>query len=189
MKCAGHIRFLSPLLAAAALLLAGCAPTREASAPVRSPSYAVARDGGFAYRIPPGWFDASADSQAQGHAALLIRNDYRATIAVDEVHLDDAARSELRRNGLVVVARLLLSLSSWDHNALLTMTPRMITLGDREVCRYGLESANDSDMVEVTLVESGERLYAVRVLVSGAMDRSGEPLRAVQDEFLRTLRW
>ncbi len=189
MKFPCHIQPLSLLLAAASLSLAGCAPMREAAAPARSPSYVVARDGGFSYRIPTGWFDVSADSQAHGHAALLIRNDYEATIAVDEVRLDAAARSELRRNGLVPVARLLLSLSSWDHSAILTMAPRMITVGDREGCRYGLASGNDDDTVEVTLVESGERLYTVRVLVSGSKDRAGESLRAVQEEFLGTLRW
>ena len=38
-----------------AIGLAGCAPIREASAPAVSSPPVVARDGGFSYRIPPGW--------------------------------------------------------------------------------------------------------------------------------------
>ncbi len=177
------------LLAGIALFLAGCAPTREASAPGRSASSVLSRDGGFSYRIPPGWFDASADSQARGHTTLLIRNDYAATIAVDEVRLDGAARSELRQNGLIPVAQLLLSLSSWDRDAILTMAPRLVSLDDRQACRYGLASPNGEDVVEVTLVESGDRLYTVRVLVSGKRGGAEEVLRTVQEEFLGTVRW
>lgn len=184
-----RIRVLPSLLAAAFLSLAGCAPTRETTEPAPPSAYVVARDGGFSYRVPRGWFDASADSQARGHAALLVRNDYGATIAVDEVLLDDAAHSELRRNGLVPVARLLVSLSSWDGDAILTVAPHAITLAGREACRYALASGNGEDAIEVTLVESGERLYTVRVLVSGTGEGREISLRAAQKEFLETARW
>lgn len=184
----GHIRVV-PLLAGAVVALAGCAPTRETAAPASPSAYIISRDGGFSYRVPSGWFDVSADSQAQGHAALLIRNDYRATIAVDEVRLDDAARSELRQNGLIPVARLLVSLSSWGHDAVLTAAPHLIVLGGREVCRYALASGDEEDGVEVTLVESRERLYAVRILVSGREGRRNGSPRAVGEDFLETVRW
>ncbi len=182
-------RWIPLLLAGIALSLTGCAPTREASAPAHPSPFILSRDGGFSYRIPSGWFDASADSQARGHTTLLIRNDYAATIAIDEVRLDDAARSELRQNGLIPVAQLLLSLSSWERAAILTMAPRLITLEDRQACRYGLASPEGEDVVEVTLVESGERLYTVRVLVSGKRGGAEEALRTVQEEFLGTVRW
>ncbi len=183
-------RGVLPLLFAGMLLAqSGCAPTHETASPSAPSSAIASRDGGFSYQIPRGWFDASADSQAQDHAALLIRNDYGATIAVDEVHLDDAARSELQRNGLVPVARLLVSLSSWDRDAILTMAPRLINLGDTQACRYGLASGNGEDAVEVTLVNSGEKLYAVRVLVSGKSRQGRELLRSVQEAFLGAVRW
>ncbi len=184
-----HLR--SPLLAALVLALAACAPTRETSAPPtpHSVPLVAARGGGFSYRIPPGWFDASADSQARGHAALLIRNDYGATISVDEVHLDEAARSEINENGLLPVARLLLSLSSWDHDAILTMAPHSVDVDGRQACRYGLASGNGEDTVEVTLVESTEKLFAVRVLVSGKKGGGKVSLRTIQEDFLGTVRW
>jgi hypothetical protein len=183
----GRIRIVSSLLASAILSLAGCGPARDATAPSPPFAYVVARDGGFSYRVPRGWFDASADSQARDHVALLVRNDYRASIAVDQVHLDDAARSELRRGGLVPVARLLVSLSSWDGDALLTVAPHAIALAGKEACRYALASGNGEDAIEVTLVENRERLYAVRVLVSGRGKE--ESLHAAQEEFLETVRW
>ncbi len=182
-------RVLPPLLAAVILSLAGCAPTREAAAPAPPSPYVIARDGGFSYRVPRGWFDASADSQAQGHAALLVRNDYRATIAVDEVNLDPAAHTELRRGGLLPVARLLVSLSSCDRDAILTAAPHAITLAGKEACRYTLASGDGEDATEVTLVESGDRLYTVRVLVSGTEERREASLRSARREFLETARW
>ncbi len=188
-KSRGSSRVLPSLLAAVILSLAGCAPTRQATGPAPSSAYVVARNGGFSYRVPRGWFDASADSQARGHAALLVRNDYRATIAVDEVHLDAAAHSELRDGGLVPVARLLVSLSSWDGDAILTVPPHLITLADREACRYTLASGSGEDAIEVTLVESGERLFTVRVLVSGTGEGRETSLRAAEKEFLETVRW
>ena len=167
----------------------GCGPAREVSAPTLSASYVTSKDGGFSYRLPTGWFDASADSQARGHAALLIRNDYRATIAIDEVRLDDAAKLELRRNGLVPVAQLLLSLTSWEQNAVLAIPPQLLQVGNRSACRYRTISGSGGDMADVTLVEGREKLYTIRILISGKSAQDEEALQLVQEAFLGTVRW
>jgi hypothetical protein len=120
---------------------------------------------------------------------LLIRNDYGATIAVDELRLDDAARSELRRNGLLPAAQLLLSLTSWEQHAVLTTVPHMVDLGDRQGCRYSMVSGNAEDTLDVTVVETRGRLFAVNVLVSGKRAAGKGDLRLVRESFLGTVRW
>ncbi len=168
-------------------VLAGCAGGREAAPSSVSSPLMTARDGAFAYRIPLGWFDASADSQAQGHIVLLIRNDYGATIAVDEVQVDDAARGEIRRNGLLPAAQLLLSLTSWEQRAVLADAPHMVALGDREGCRYSMVSGDAGDTVEVTVVEARGRVFAVTVLLTEKQRTGG--VQAVRENFLETVRW
>jgi hypothetical protein len=189
MRLCNSLPAASLLCAALLLYTQGCGPAREASAPALSASYILSKDGGFSYRLPSGWFDASADSQARGHTALLIRNDYRATIAIDEVRLDEAARLELRRNGLVPVAQLLLSLTSWEQNAVLAIAPHLIRLGDRSACRYRTVSGSTGDMAEITLVEGKEKLYTVRILISGRGMEDEKALHLVQENFLGAVRW
>jgi hypothetical protein len=179
----GRISFLFLLLAG--VLLAGCAGGPDTALP--SSPVIPARNGAFTYRIPPGWFDASADSQAQGHIVLLIRNDYGATIAVDEVQLDEAARGEIRREGLLPAAQLLLSLTSWEQHAVLTDAPHMVSLGDRAGCRYGMVTGDAGDALDVTVVETQGRVFAVTVLLAGK--RSAGEVPVVRESFLGAVRW
>jgi hypothetical protein len=118
---------------------------------------------------------------------LLIRNDYGATIAVDELRLDEAARSELRQNGLLPAAQLLLSLTLWEQHAVLSTAPHIVDLGDRQGCRYTMVSGNERDMLDVTVVEAGGRLFAVTVLVSGK--RMAGDVQSVREVFLGAVRW
>jgi len=171
------------------MLLSGCGTGREAAPFPSSSSYITAHDGGFSYLVPQGWFDASVDSQARGHALLLIRNDYGATIAVDEVRLNEAARSELRQHGLLSAAQLLLSLTSWEQHAVLTTAPRIVDLGDRQGCRYSMVSGNAEDTLDVTVVETGGRLFAVNVLVSGKGAAGRGDVESVREMFLGAVRW
>jgi len=176
----------APLLA---LLIAGCSTGTRISPTALPPSSYTSRDGGLQYQLPSGWFDATADSQATGHVVLLIRNDYGATIAVDKVHLDANAREQLHQGGLLEVAQVLMSLSSWDRGTVLMRTPRLLTLDDKEVCRYIMTVTATQDQLQVTLLDTGRNVYAVNVLLSGKVAvRDGE-LDALQDNFIGSLRW
>ena len=172
-----------------ALLLLGCSTGTKLSSTLLHPSYSFSRDGGLQYRLPAGWFDASADSQAVGHAVLLIRNDYGATIAIDEVYLDASARGQLHQGGLVQIAQLMMSLSSWDHGSVLTDPPRAITLNGQDLCRYRMVATTSQDSLQVTLLDTGEKVYAVSVLLSGkGVGRDGV-FGVLQDSFVGSLRW
>lgn len=181
------MRFLrrsAPLLA---LLIFGC--STHLSSPPLSPSYSPSRDGGLHYRLPAGWFDATADSQSAGHAVLIIRNDYGATIAIDEVHLDGAAREHLRQGGLLEAAQVLMSLSTWDRGTVLVQGPRLLTLAGKEVCRYTMAATAARDQIEVTLLDTGGKMYAVNVLLSGKAENRAGVFEQLQDDFVGSLRW
>jgi hypothetical protein len=169
-----------------ALLLAGCTTSRFSTS-LLHPPYTTSPDGLLHYRLPLGWFDASSDSQATGHAVLLIRNDYGATIAVDEVYLDSAARILLHREGLFQAAQLMLSLTSWERGTVLTIPPHRIWLNGLECYRYTMEVTATHDTLDVTLLNAGEKVYAVSGLLSPR--GTGGFFERLQDSFITTLRW
>jgi hypothetical protein len=136
-----------------------------------------------------GWFDATADSQSAGHAVLIIRNDYGATIAVDEVHLDAAARDHLRQGSLLEAAQVLMSLSTWDRGTVLVQGPRLLTLAGKEVCRYAMAATVARDRIEVTLFDTGGKIYSVNVLLSGKAENREGIFDQLQDDFVGSLRW
>jgi hypothetical protein len=177
-----------PFLLFAGLLLAACGGTSVVAPGILHPSYATARDGVLRYRLPAGWFDVTADPQSGGHALLLIRNDYRATIAVDEVRLDAAAKVALRKDGLMGLAPLLASLGTWEKGRVMVEAPRPLRLDDTEMCRYALAGNGAGERVEVTLVNASGRIYAVSVLLSEQGGKNGV-FGALQEGFLSSLRW
>jgi hypothetical protein len=182
--CRPHRFFLCGVV-----LLAGCASAPRTSSPLFHPPYVASRDGGFEYRLPVGWFDASADSQATGHAALLIRNDYGATIAVDEVSLDAAARRQIRQGDVQAVAELLVSLTAWDHGMVLAEPPRVRSMNGLPVARYTMVSTKTQDTLQVSVVHTGSRVYAVSALLSGERGSAGTSFAEVERGFVGSLRW
>lgn len=171
------------------VFLIGCSTGTKLSPAVLLPLYSLSRDGGLQYRLPSGWFDASADSQAVGHAVLLIRNDYGATIAVDEVYLDANARGQLQQGGLMQIAQLMMSLTSWDNGTILTDPPRALTLNGQKFCRYRMAAAASQDSLQVTLLDTGKKVYAVSVLLSGKGAGRDGVFDVLQDSFVSSLRW
>jgi hypothetical protein len=170
------------------VVLAGCAGSARVTQPPLDASYATARDGHLRYRCPAGWFDATFDPQAAGHALLLVRNDYHATIAVDEVHLDSVARQALRSRGLAPLAPLLASLNGWENGRSLVEPPREVDGGRGLWWRYALEKNGSDERLEVTLVDAGGSLYAVSVLRSDG-EGGNDLFGVLQDGFIGALRW
>jgi hypothetical protein len=136
-----------------------------------------------------GWFDATADSQSASHAILIIRNDYGATIAVDEVRLDDAAREHLHQGSVMEAAQVLMSLSTWDRGTVLVQGPRLLTLAGKEVCRYTMSATAARDQIEVTVLDTGGKMYSVSVLLSGKAENRAGVFEQLQDDFVGSLRW
>lgn len=175
---------LAPLLAG---FLLGC--STGSSPPFHAP-YFTARDGGFSYRIPAGWYDASADSQSAGHAVWLLRDDYGATIAVNELYVDSAARSVLRDDGMSQLATLSMMLAAAGNPYTLEQAPQTSRINGKVSCTYQLTTSPGNDALRVVLVDTGRKVYMVTALVPGeTMGAVRNHVFDVQEEFLNTVRW
>jgi hypothetical protein len=169
------------------LLWPGCG-TPPPSPSRLSTSYGIARDGFLHYRLPAGWFDVTADSQAHGNAIWLLRSDYAATITVNEIRIDASARDEISRQGLAQLARLTMFLSTNNKGALLQRPPEDFVVRGHQCCSYELLMPANGDILRTILLDSGQKIYAVAALrTAGAKDEA--ELRAVQMEFVEGLRW
>lgn len=183
-----RIWVLSTLLLAS--LIAGCAGSPPATRVSFHSEYGISRDAVLRYRIPVGWFDATADSQATGHAAWLLKNDYAASITVDEVHLEEHARSSIKENDLLQLGRLLLPLMERERAALVLQPPQLFTLEGREYCCYEVVNSADRDTISVVLLDTGERMYAVTLFFSGSKRGwAWSDMTMLRDAFLTTLQW
>lgn len=172
----------------AILLWPGCGTPPPSPSSRLSTSYSIARDGYLHYRLPTGWFDVTADSQAHGNAIWLLRSDYGATITVNEIRIDASARNEIARSGLTTLARLTMFLSTRDKGALLQRPPEEFEVHGRSCCSYELMLPSSGDILKTILLDLGDKVYAVAALrASGAKDAS--ELGAVQMAFVEGLKW
>lgn len=177
--------FLLPLA-----LLAGCSGSPEASRDTGSREVHRSRDGLLQYVTPQGWFDATADSQAAGHAVWVIRNDYGSTLTIDEVRFDGAARSHVREQGLEPLARLLMTLPSGDRPVRALRAPETTERDGKVFCEYEVEVYETRDLLRVVLFRAGERVYSSTLVIpAAARDRGAEELREAQTAFLRSVAW
>ena len=177
------------LLVPAALLCAGCTSVSPTPSPVLHQPYFLSRDGVMRYRLPAGWFDATAESQGTDRAVFLVRGDYSGTLTVHEVHVDAAARRDLPRVGLLQIARLTAALESGSALGIVVSEPETVRMNGREGCAYEVEYPA-GDRVRTVLVYTGERLYAVAALVNSRVPAVAmKDIYAVQQAFVAALRW
>jgi hypothetical protein len=181
--------FRQSLLLIVLPLLAGCASTARVPADLFHPSYSSSRDGALQYRLPVGWFDATADPQAAGHAAWLMRSDYGATISLDEIRLDPGARADVRSSGLLQLSYLIISLTSGDRGTVLLEPPSLRRVNGKEVCRYSMVVSETKDTLQVTVVDTGDRVYTITALDTGKGEDGGISLVSLTEGFVAKLRW
>jgi hypothetical protein len=167
----------------------GCSSSSSATVALQLPSF-TSRDGLVNYRIPVGWFNAIADSQSSGQTIWLLRNDYSATIAVSEVHVDYDAREDLQVAGIMHLAQLTMGLAAGGKPYVLQRQPEGVMIGGTPGCAYEIVIPQVNDVLRVIVVDTGVRVYMVTALVSG---EAGHGLRdevfAAQDAFLSGLTW
>jgi hypothetical protein len=173
-----------PLLCLSALLGAGCAGAPPAS--LSSLPAVLSRDGALRYRIPSGWFDASADSVAI--PVFLVRGDYAGSIAVKELHVDAAARRDLARSGMLQIARLAAALETGSGRGVIAHTPESIRVNGKEGAAYDLEFGA-GEKVRTVLVDTGVRVYSVAAHVNGTAAETAGEIFAAQQAFLEALAW
>lgn len=180
------------LLVTLGWLISGCATSRYSTDYPLSSFSRTSADGEFQYRIPQGWFAALDDPLSQQPASTiwLLRNDYRATIAVSELKVDSVAFNELRRSPINRVAQLTMALAVNGGSSMLQRTPETFTLSGREFCGYEVENPETGENMRIVVFVAGERLYEATALLKGK-ESSEEmfALFAAQQSFLKSLRW
>lgn len=183
-------RFSGIAFVLAAVLLAGCSTTAPyVSDSLLYPRYFPSRDGALQFRVPAGWLDASADSQAHGTVVWLVRGDYAATMSVMEVRLDENARRELNRGGLLQLARLTALLADGSQGGVIEQEPGDYVINGTECCSFAVRTAS-RDLLRTLLLKNGSRVYSVSALkpVREGLAPAADVFD-VQDAFARTLHW
>jgi hypothetical protein len=171
------------------MLLACGGPAEVVRVPMQQ-AFHTSRDGDLRYRLPVGWFDASTDSQAIQHAVWALRNDYGASITVEEINLDASARRELGEKKLLQLAQLTMPLLANDRSAAVQEAPVLFSVRGKEYCVFELVTFPSDDTLRVVVFDTGRRTYTATFYAKGEGTRTGgEELRSVQDAFLRSLRW
>ncbi len=183
-------RLFQALLLTTVVLIAGCATAPPASNVVLNTPYASSRDGALRYRLPAGWFDATADTQGAGHVIWLLRNDYAATIAVNEIHLDGAAREALRSGGVIRLANLSMALAAGGSSYTVVQQPEEMQVNGRPLSVCALTTTPANDILRVVLVDTGGKVYSITALVPGETKRGDQSeIFSVQDALVGSLRW
>ena len=177
------------ILLIASLGLLGCAgSTRLSEIPLQT-TYAASRHGLLHYKVPVGWFDATSDSQTVASEIWLVKNDYAATISVNEIIIDTDTRRAISGEGLIRLTNLLLSLSGANGPPTMLNSPETFLLYEKTLCSYTMLKPNSNDTVRVVILPVGERVFEVVALNSGKERRvSSRAVFSAQQSFLKGLR-
>jgi hypothetical protein len=170
-----------------ALALAGCTATRYTEEYPLLPSINLSHDGLLQYRVPRGWFAAAPDSGAPQNVIWLLQNNYRATLAVSAIVVDDEANPAVRNGGLERLAQLTMTLASGNSSAVVTREPEVFELAGRRFCAYETEVTATGDVLRVVLFTTPAKVYEVTALARPGEEP--EKVFAAQQGFLSSLRW
>jgi len=96
------------------------------------------RDHNFSGRVPQGWMiatDRENDSVAPSLVALMIKDDYSATLSFRELLLDRLTSSQVDKEGLPILARITPSLQNQTGNS---ANVEMYNFHGQQFCGYEL---------------------------------------------------
>lgn len=172
------------------LLLTGCSTTPPLTSVSSRPAVFTSRDGVLHYRLPAGWFDATADSLANEHVVWLLRYDYAVSLTVDEIHLDAQARRQLGNENLQQLARLTLPLVAGDKAAVVHHAPELFSVDGREFCSFELVMPGSGKRLRRVLFDTGAKSYDISIVYE-EKEKGGNAydVGALQDGFVKSLRW
>jgi hypothetical protein len=186
----GHRTAVTFSLLLLSLLLAECAAPPAGSLRTVNDLSFRSRDGVFLYRIPDGWFDASADAESTGHAVWLIRDNLSVMLAVEEICMDEDVREKVTRGRLLEVGRLLSGLRAGKNGMMETRPAEQRALESRDACMYELANPATHEVHRVLLFTIDGHLYSASLIFT---NNTGDPMpessvRATLDGFVDTLR-
>lgn len=173
------------------MLTGGCSTSPHTVDVEFGEEYLLSPGIGIGYRVPVGWFDASPDSINNGNDVLLVREDYAASLSVHEIRLDHVARMRLQREGVATLAEMsrTLAASGAESRALTPVSKRNVA--GREFFSYEQISEETGDTVIVAVLGIPAKAFEVSGRIAGKIKGKAtrDELRAVQDAFIRNLRW
>lgn len=173
------------LAAGACLILGACAsPPYSSDLPLESDER-VSRDAAVRYRVPAGWMDAGGESTDARRVVWLVRSDYTASIAVQEIVLDSVAGAVVARGDVCVLAGLVRD-AGGEGGA----PPEAFTLDGRRYCAWEGTGGGGAKAVRVVVFVAGTRSYEVRAVGrAGGTRRGAEEVFQAQQKLLESLRW
>ena len=138
------------------------------------------RDGNFSGKIPQGWMLATGrgnDSLAPALVALIVKNDYDATISFRELVLDKLTTLQVENKGLPVLAKISKSLAGRPND---NSEPQLYDLGGKQFCSYELPAER------VVLFRARSHYYEC-VIRGAKVNDNVEPLVTIQQSILSSL--
>lgn len=167
-----------------------CASAPHGSESRFSGEYLTSRNGQLRYKLPAGWLNVTNDSVSSNHTIWLVRNDFAATLSVREMVIDAGTRREANRAGLSRIAELTLALVSGEGGVTVVIPPAESSAHGRKASMYEYISDGSGDRVHVILVDTGTKVYEVRMLMTKELsDGSFSENIALQEMFVRNLAW
>jgi hypothetical protein len=175
-----------------AVVLSSCSTTYlpyPYNYPLRSESF-LSRDSIFTGLVPRGWFYSSEDSLAPACAAWVVKEDFSATLAVRELHLDTLTAERVRKEGLGLLAKISMASQSDDPASIDNDNElKVYKMRKREYCGYEVTENNIRKRVVVfTAVGRYYECVAVPAKKSTSQDELTKMFTA-QQTFLSSLRF
>ena len=142
----------------------------------------------FTGRVPQGWFYASEDTLAPSLAAWVVRQDFGASLAVKELHLDPVAEKRIQKEGLTLLASISAAFQTSDKkNADVDVPPKEFTIKNRKYCGYEFTEAGMRKRV-VVFSAGGHYFECTALPMKGTWSAEDtNALFAAQQAFLTTL--
>jgi len=131
------------------------------------------RDGLFTGRVPQGWVFSSEDTLAPALAAWLVRDDFSAALALEEIHLDQLSSRRVDKEGLILLAQMSLMFQQGSSAAEFTVSPKEFKIRGREFCGYEIGAGGEQKRI-VVFVSGGKFYECKAVPLKGSW--SGEDL-------------
>ena len=132
-------------------LISGCASSlRYTTDYPMTKETLLTRDGMLRGTVPQGWFLSSEDTLAPTLLGWLIKDDYSATLIIQELRLDLLSAKQVEKNGLKLLAELSLAFKT-DENPHygLNEKPTTFSLNGYNYCSYEITSNGDYQRVVV----------------------------------------
>ncbi len=202
---AGHpVATAFALLTFAACLLAACSGTpdpgprpaagaayRYASSAAMTTARIATPDKSLSVLLPRGWKETADPEGAPAIVLWMVREDYAGSISFQPLSMDPGLYLKLRRDGLVAIAKVSLSLKRQraQDSILVVQPPETFTQSGRPFAAYEYSIDRGRTVIRIVVFDSGTRFFECALMPSSGIASAGDnrDLMEVQQSVLATL--